>query len=288
MGGPGYSRRARTRSSIPRGRPTGSTGTTSRRAWAWPTICSGTARRPLKFNLGKYMEAFVASNSDFDLNPLIRTTVSTTRVWTDTNKDFVPNCDLANPDEERRVRRHGEQEPRERGVQPRATTRTSITGFGNRPYNWCMGVSVQQEVLPRVSVNVGYFRNWWGNWYAVDNRATRRSDYTPFSITAPVDARLPGGGGQRDQRPVQPRPGQGRAGRRARAARRPTSAKQTENWQGVDVNVVRAAAERAHGAGRHEHRPPARGRLRDSRRRCRSTAQGPTGANNRRSPAARW
>ena len=40
------------------------------------------------------MEAFVASNSDFDLNPLIRTTISTTRVWTDSNKDFVPNCNL--------------------------------------------------------------------------------------------------------------------------------------------------------------------------------------------------
>ena len=71
-----------------------------------------------------------------------------------------------------------------------------VTGWGNRPYNWGLGVSVQQEVLPRVSVNVGYFRNWWGNWYVVDNRSTTLADYTPFSIMAPVDPRLPGGGGQ--------------------------------------------------------------------------------------------
>ena len=58
----------------------------------------GTGKTALKFNLGKYMEAFSATNTDFDLNPLIRTTVSTTRTWTDTNKDFIPNCDLSNPE----------------------------------------------------------------------------------------------------------------------------------------------------------------------------------------------
>ena len=71
-----------------------------------------------------------------------------------------------------------------------------VTGYGVRPYNWGLGASIQQEIAPRVSVNVGYFRNWWGNWYVVDNRSTSLSDYTPFSIVAPVDSRLPGGGGQ--------------------------------------------------------------------------------------------
>ena len=58
----------------------------------------GNGKTAVKFNLGKYMEAITATNSDLDLNPLIRIDhVSTTRTWTDTNKDFVPNCDLANP-----------------------------------------------------------------------------------------------------------------------------------------------------------------------------------------------
>ena len=69
-----------------------------------------------------------------------------------------------------------------------------IHGWGNRPYNWELGVSVQQEVVPRVSVNVGYFRRWWGNWYAWTT-GRQLADYTPFSIMAPIDPRLPGGGG---------------------------------------------------------------------------------------------
>ena len=37
--------------------------------------------------------------------------------------------------------------------------------------------------MPRVSVNVGYFRNWWGNWYAVDNRATDGGATTRRSVS---------------------------------------------------------------------------------------------------------
>ena len=58
----------------------------------------GNGKTALKFNVGKYMEAYSASNlTDLDLGPLARTAVSTTRAWTDNNKDFVPNCDLTNP-----------------------------------------------------------------------------------------------------------------------------------------------------------------------------------------------
>jgi hypothetical protein len=112
-----------------------------------------------------------------------------------------------------------------------------ISGFGNRPYNWSMGVSVQQEVLPRVSVNVGYFRNWWGNWYVVDNRATTAADYTPFSIVAPIDLRLPGGGGQTISGLYDLIPAKvGLVDELAQESSNFVS--QIENWQGVDVNVV--------------------------------------------------
>src|SRR6202007_2868605 len=117
----------------------------------------------------------------------------TTRTWTDSNKDFVVNCDLANTEKNAEC---GAMADKNLGkeVFTRNYDLGLIHGYGNRPYNWSMGVSVQQEVLPRVSLNVGYFRNWWGNWYVVDNRSTSVADYTPFSITAPSDSRLPNGG----------------------------------------------------------------------------------------------
>ena len=53
---------------------------------------------------------------------------------------------------------------------------------------------MQQELLPRVSVEVGYFKRWLQNFTATDNLALVSADFTPFSITAPSDSRLPGGG----------------------------------------------------------------------------------------------
>ena len=35
-----------------------------------------------------------------------------------------------------------------------------LEGWGVRPSDWQIGVSVQQELLPRVSVEVGYYRRW--------------------------------------------------------------------------------------------------------------------------------
>ena len=71
----------------------------------------------------------------------------------------------------------------------------ALEGWGVRPADWEFGVSVQQEVLPRVSVEVGYFRRWLDNFFVDDNLATVPADFTPFSVTAPADSRLPGGGG---------------------------------------------------------------------------------------------
>ena len=195
----------------------------------------GTGRTALKVNLGKYMEAFSATNTDLDFNPLVRTTISTTRTWTDSNKDFVANCNLSNPEQ------NGECAAMDnknlgKEVFQRSYDPNFVTGYGVRPYNWGLGISVQQEVAPRVSVNVGYFRNWWGNWYVVDNRSTTTADYTPFSIVAPVDARLPGGGGNTVAGLYNLVPGKvGAVDELAQSSN--NFAKQTENWQGVDVNV---------------------------------------------------
>jgi hypothetical protein len=196
----------------------------------------GNGKTAVKFNLGKYMEAFSATNTDLDLNPLIRNTVSTTRTWTDSNKDFVVNCNLALKSANGEC---GQMDNQNFGTAnfTRSYDPNFVTGYGKRPYNWGLGLSVQQEILPRVSATLGFFRNWWGNWYVVDNRSTASSDYTPFSITAPIDPRLPGNGGNvisglynLNLNKV------GAVDELAQSAS--NFGKQIENWQGVDVNVV--------------------------------------------------
>jgi hypothetical protein len=163
----------------------------------------GSGRTAIKFNIGKYLTALTASNSDLDLHPLIRTTPQTTRTWNDTttfpagdprNGNFIPDCDLVNPNANLECGRMDNQ-----NFGKEVFTKTFdpelIHGWGKRTYNWEMGLSLQHELVPRVGLTVGYFRRWFGNFYTADNSLTTAADYTPFSIPIPVDPRLPGGGG---------------------------------------------------------------------------------------------
>jgi len=199
----------------------------------------GNAKTALKFNLGKYMEGFGSlgngSVGAMDPNPMVRLTLLTTRSWSDANRDFVANCDLLNPGANGEC---GAMNDQNFGKQfGRSYDPGYITGWGNRPYSWSMGASVQQEVAPRVSVNAGYFRNWWGNWYVVDNRATSLADYTPFSIAAPIDARLPNGGGYTVGGLYNLVPAKvGQVDELAQSS--DNFAEQKENWQGVDFGVT--------------------------------------------------
>ena len=162
----------------------------------------GNGRTAVKVNVGKYLTALTASNSDLDLNPLIRTTLQTTRTWNDSfhpvgdprRGNYVPDCDLTNTAQNAECGRMDDQNFGKE-VFTKSFDPDLIHGWGKRTYNWEMGVSVQQEVLPRVGVTVGYFRRWFGNFYTANNRLTTTADYTPFSIPIPNDPRLPGGGG---------------------------------------------------------------------------------------------
>ena len=48
--------------------------------------------------------------------------------------------------------------------------------------------------MPRLAMDFGYFRRWYGNFTVVDNRAVGPTDFTTYSITAPVDSRLQNSG----------------------------------------------------------------------------------------------
>ena len=119
---------------------------------------------------------------------------STTRSWNDADRDFVADCDLVNPLANGECgafanRAFGSTQPG-RAYDPEATG-----GWGSRYDNWQFSAGVQQELMPRVSVDLAYWRTSFGNLASIQNRAVSASDYTEYSITAPVDPRLPGGGG---------------------------------------------------------------------------------------------
>ena len=46
-----------------------------------------------------------------------------------------------------------------------------------RPGDWQFGASVQQQLLPRVSVEVGYFRRWLQNFIVTDNLLVAASNF---------------------------------------------------------------------------------------------------------------
>ena len=55
----------------------------------------------------------------------------------------------------------------------------------NRSYNWELGVQLQQEIVPRVSINAAYYRRWYGNLLVTDDRPSSRP------TTAPTTSRHP-------------------------------------------------------------------------------------------------
>jgi len=75
-----------------------------------------------------------------------------------------------------------------------------LSGWNVRMNDWQWGINVQQQILPRVSLEFGYNRRWWDGPALTDNivtddEARGPADYEAFTLTAPVDSRLPGGGG---------------------------------------------------------------------------------------------
>jgi hypothetical protein len=66
-----------------------------------------------------------------------------------------------------------------------------------RGYNWEQSVSLQHELMSRVSATVGYYRRQYRNLRVTDNLNLGTSDWTPFQLTGPSDSRLPNGGGEK-------------------------------------------------------------------------------------------
>ena len=156
----------------------------------------GNGRTALRVNMGRYVLA--GDNTVGNVFSILANTV--TRSWNPkgtaaTNPNYyIPNCDLLNPNANGDCGaisdfRFGTQIP-STNYDPAV-----LNGWGKRQYNWEFSTGVQHEFGDRIGIDVAYFRRIYGNFTVTDNLAVSASDYNPYTISAPVDSRLPNGGG---------------------------------------------------------------------------------------------
>jgi hypothetical protein len=153
----------------------------------------GNGKTALKFALGRYVVA-EGTGVARAVNPSNTIISRANRTWGDANGNYVPDCDLFN------FGINGECGAIDNRLFGTSIISTRLAqdvteGFGVRPFNWQTSVGVQHELLPGTSVEVGYFRTSFGSFSVLDNQLVTPANYDSFCVTAPVDSRLPSGGG---------------------------------------------------------------------------------------------
>lgn len=165
----------------------------------------GNGKTALKWNMGHYLVSATNDGRYTTNNPANRAVSTVDRGWTDTNGNRTVDCNLLD---------FNAQSPATNGSGDicaaltgnnlnfgktgDATTTTNpalLKGWGVRPNDWQWGVTVQQQIIPRVSVDVGYSRRWFKGVQVTDNVNRQPGDYVSYTLKAPIDSRLADGGG---------------------------------------------------------------------------------------------
>jgi hypothetical protein len=160
----------------------------------------GNGRTALKATVSRYVQTSTVGFARA-VNPLNTTVNNANRNWTDV--DVNPGTSTPSG---RVLPTNGDGIPQENEMGPLGSTfgqlivsttydPDTIEGWFKRRNNWEYSASITQELMPRVSAELAYFRRTQGNFTATDNLDVTRDDYTEFCITVPRDDRLPNGGG---------------------------------------------------------------------------------------------
>ncbi len=140
----------------------------------------GTQQTAIKFSMGKYMQAGSTGFSE-TYNPLALTIAQLS--WTDLNGDKVPQGELGCVYQTAGCEINLAQLPNGFGVANLSKFDPGI----KRMYNIETSVSVQHELLPRVSISGGWFHRDYKNLRRRDNVLQSFADYTPFTVFSPID-----------------------------------------------------------------------------------------------------
>ena len=225
----------------------------------------GTGKTAIKYQMGKYLQPATVGGVYNAINPMRRSPESVNRGWTDLNNNRVVDCDFNNfadhtvaGGDRCFALASGAQfgrDPRVTGVGFTTThcgrtdpgiaqavldycnqeDQNLISGWGKRQYDWQWNVGVQHEVMPRLSAEVSYHRRWYGNFTLNNNLNLSNADYDSFSVVAPQDARLPGGGGYVVSGLTDIRAA---AQARANLTAVTLTDDRSQYWHGVDTNVT--------------------------------------------------
>ncbi len=160
----------------------------------------GNGKTAIKANLSKYWQSAANDGVYIAANRASTFQQTTTRAWVDGNGNFNPDCNLNSG---------AAQDNRATGgdlcgawdnalfgslASATALNPKLLNGWNIRPFDWQFSASVQQQVVDRVSVEVGYSRRSWGNFTFTDNRAVGPNDFDTYTFTAPSHPDLPTSG----------------------------------------------------------------------------------------------
>jgi hypothetical protein len=168
----------------------------------------GTGRTALKASFGRYSTGTSSKgNNGYALiQPIQRTSMQASRTWNDSTYgpgdprtgNLKPDCVLgpSNPAANGECGRLSDQNFGGTSATSLNYGDDALSGFNSaQPFYWQGSVSMDHEIRSGLSLTVNYNRTVYGNLNVTDNLAVAPADFDPYCITAPVDARLPGGGG---------------------------------------------------------------------------------------------
>jgi hypothetical protein len=203
----------------------------------------GKGTTAIKVSLGKFLLAEDSNRAPLgpvSTSSIGRLATNFNRSWTDVNRNFVPDCDLVSLAAQDLSAAGGDicgaasNQNFGRPVFSSTIDPEVLTGWGVRPYNWEFDLSLQRQIIPRMSATVSYFRRWFGNFIVTDNLATAPEDYTFYTLPVPADPRLPISGSVSGFFDVVPAKF-GQVNNYITAADK--YGKQTQRWNGVDVSI---------------------------------------------------
>ena len=152
----------------------------------------GDGKTALKFSAARGVQGETIATAAA-LNPGSSFATSTPINVTDANHDNIPQCNFLNS------QANGECGPWLTPTFGSAIPLTqqdpaTLSGWDKRPWNWEFSTGIQQQLSPRLSASITYFRRIYGGFLVTDNTATTAADYTQYSLTVPTDSRLPTSG----------------------------------------------------------------------------------------------